>query len=65
MVDLRGEVDLRWLERVVSGEVDREEKHTARVWRVWWAHDGCLPVVQVVADWAGRAGRGWVSKLLV
>ena len=44
MVDAGGEVDLRGLEGVVGGEVDCEEKDTARVWRVAGTHDGRLPV---------------------
>ena len=32
VVDARGEVDLRRLERVVCGEVDCEEEDTAGVW---------------------------------
>ena len=34
MVDARGEVDLGGLERIVGGEVDREEEDTAGVWGV-------------------------------
>jgi hypothetical protein len=32
VIDAGGEVDLRGLERVVGGEVDREEEDTAGVW---------------------------------
>lgn len=67
MVDAGGEVDLRRLEGVVCGEVDREEEDTARVWRVAGAHDRRLPVelrllVQLLLPIpcleAGQAG-GW------
>lgn len=32
VVDAGGEVDFRWLERIVGGEVDSEEENAARVW---------------------------------
>lgn len=44
VVDAGGEVDLRWLEWVVGGEVDREEEYAAGVGRVAGSHDGRLPV---------------------
>src|ERR1700712_4619945 len=44
VVDAGGEVDLRRLEGVVGGEVDREEEDAAGVGGVARAHDGRLPV---------------------
>lgn len=44
MVDAGGEVDLWRLERVVCGEVDREEEDAAGVGGVAGPHDGCLPM---------------------
>lgn len=61
MVDSRGEVDLRWLERIVCREMDVQEVDTSGVWRVFWSHDGGLPVVLVLlVDWSGRAVGWWV-----
>ena len=61
MVDSRGEVDLRWLERIVCREMDVQEVDTSSVWRVFWSHDGGLPVVLVLlVDWSGRAVGWWV-----
>lgn len=57
VVDLGGEVDLRGLERVICGEVDGQEEDAALVWGIGRSHDGRLPVEQVLADGAGRAGR--------
>ena len=34
MIDLSGEGDFGWLERVVGGERDGEEEDTSSVWRV-------------------------------
>lgn len=61
MVDASGECHLGRLERVVGGEVDGEEEDSALVRRLWRAHDGGLPVEQVVAHGAGRALRGGVA----
>jgi len=61
MIDPGCEVDLRWLERVVSWEMDVQEEHTTSVWRVIWSHDGGLPMVLILLiDWASRAVGGWV-----
>ena len=57
MVDLRGEVHLWRLERVVGWEVDVQEEHAASVGTVRWAHDGRLPVEHVVSNWPRRAIR--------
>ena len=54
MVDPRGEVDLRRLERVVSREMNVEEEHSARIWRIVWTHDGSLPVILILLiNWTG------------
>lgn len=42
MVDLRLELDLRRLERVVLRELDLQEEHTALVRALRWTHDGRL-----------------------
>lgn len=69
MVDASGEVDLGRLEGIVGGEVNGKEENTSRVWRIAGSHDRCLPVKQVFAYWASRAGRrrvtAEVSELLV
>lgn len=44
VVNAGSEVDLRWLERVVGGEVNREEEDAAGIGRVAGSHDGRLPV---------------------
>jgi hypothetical protein len=56
VVDAGSEVDLRRLERVVGREVNREEKDTARVWGVAGSHNSSLPVEQILANRASRAG---------
>lgn len=61
MVDAGGEVDLGRLERVVGREVDRQEKDAARVGGIARSHNRGLPVKQILADGASRAGRGRVS----
>jgi hypothetical protein len=35
--------------RLTWGKVDGDEEHAACVWAVCWAHDGCLPVKQIIA----------------
>ena len=61
MVDSRGEVDLGWLERIVSREMDVQEVDTSGVWGVFWSHDGGLPVVLILlVNWSGRAVGWWV-----
>ena len=64
VVDTGGEVDFGRLERVVSGEVDGQEEDAGRVGRVAGAHDGRLPVEQILSDGASRArGRGVASQV--
>ncbi len=53
MIDSGRECDLWWLERVVGGKVDGEEEDPSLVGTLWWAHDGGLPVKQIISDWAG------------
>ena len=61
MVDTGGEVDLGWLEWVVSWEMDVQEINTTGVRRVIWAHDGSLPVVWILLiDRSGGAVGWWV-----
>ena len=45
VIDYCCEVDLGWLERVVSWEVDAQEEASSGVWRVIWSHDGGVPMV--------------------
>ena len=65
VVNSCGEVDLSWLERVVSWEMNVQEEDSSRVRRIIWSHDGCLPVVLVLlVDWTGGAVGGWIfSKI--
>jgi hypothetical protein len=35
--------------------VNGEEENTALVGAVWGAHDGSLPMEQVIPNWTGRA----------
>ena len=65
VVDSCGEVDLGWLEWVVSWEMDVQEVDTSGIWRVIWSHDGSLPVILVLlVDWSGGAVGGWIfSKI--
>ena len=60
MVDSGGEVALGRLEWVVSGEMNVQEEHSAREWRIIGPHNGCLPVILIfLVDGASRAvGRG-------
>lgn len=61
VIDARREVHLGRLERVVGREVDVQEVHAAGVRAVLGAHDGRLPVEQVVAHGAGAAVSGRVA----
>jgi hypothetical protein len=61
VVDSRGEVDLGWLERVVSWEMDVQEVDSSSIWRVIWSHDGGLPMVLILlVNWSGGAVGWWV-----
>ena len=61
MVNSRGEVDLGWLEWVVSWEMNVQEEDSSGVRRIIWSHDGCLPVILVLlVDWTGGAVGGWI-----
>ena len=60
MVDSCGEVKLGWLEWVIGWEMDVQEEDTTGVWRVLWAHNGCLPMVLVLlVDWTSGAVCWW------
>lgn len=61
MVDTGGEVNLGRLKRVVGREVNGEEENASRVRGIARSHDSSLPVEQILADGAGRAGRGRIS----
>ena len=61
MVDSCGEVDLGWLEWVVSWEMDVQEVDTSGIRRIIWSHDGCLPVILVfLINWSSGAVGGWI-----
>jgi len=61
MVDSCGEVDLGWLERIVSREMDVQEINTSGVWGVLWSHNGGLPVILILlVNWSGGAVGWWV-----
>ena len=60
MIDSRGEVELSWLEGIVSWEVDVQEVNTSSEWGVIGSHDGGLPVILVLlVDWTGGAVIRW------
>jgi hypothetical protein len=61
VIDPRVEADLRWLEWIVGREVNRQEEHATRVWRVTRTHDSCLPMEQVFSSRAGRARGGRIT----
>ena len=61
MIDPGGEVDLWWLEWVVSWEVDVQEEDTTSIWWVIRSHDGSLPVVLILLiDWSSGAVGWWI-----
>ena len=61
MVDSSCEGDLWWLEWIISWEMNVQEVDSTGIWRVIWAHDGCLPVELILlVKWSGRAVGGWV-----
>mmetsp|Transcript_11481 Transcript_11481/g.34269 ORF Transcript_11481/g.34269 Transcript_11481/m.34269 type:complete len:229 (-) Transcript_11481:12-698(-) len=60
VVNLRREGHLWRLEGVVGGEVDVQEKDAALIRRLLRAHNGGLPVKEVVAHGARAAGGGRV-----
>jgi len=61
VVYFRDELELRWLERIISWEVDVQEENTAGERRVIGPHDGGLPVERIgfVLGSCGTVG-GWV-----
>ena len=65
MVNASRKINLGRLERVVRRKVDVQEEDTASVGRVGGAHNGGLPVEQVVANGSGTAGgRGITAEVL-
>ena len=44
---------LRRFERVVSWELDIQEKHAARIRAVWRPHEGCLPMEELDTEQHG------------
>ena len=65
VVDLGGEGHLGGLEGVVCGEVDGEEEDAPLVRTLGWAHDGCLPVEQILPHGACRALGWWVPVTIM
>ena len=45
MEDFCFEVNLRWLESVVSWKMHNQVEDSSLVWRLIWSHDGGLPMV--------------------
>ena len=61
MVDSCGEVNLGWLEWVVSWEMNVQEEDTSGIRRIIWSHDGGLPVILVLfVNWSGGAVGWWI-----
>ena len=44
-----------YLERIIRGKVNVEKENSAGIRRVFWSHDGRLPVEHIITDWSGRA----------
>ena len=65
MVDPGCEVDLCGLEWVIGREMDIQEIDTSRIWRIFWTHNGSLPVILILlVNWTSRAVGGWIfSKI--
>merc|ERR1719266_2285700 len=57
MIDLRREMTLRRLERIISWKSDVEEEDATSVCRVRRAHYGRLPIEHIIAHWSSRAIR--------
>jgi hypothetical protein len=57
VIDSSGEVDLGWLEWIVSGKVNIQKENAPCIWRVVGAHDGCLPVEHIITDGTCRTVR--------
>lgn len=62
MVDLRLELDLGRLERVVLRELDLQKEHTAFVWALRGTHDGRLRVAK--ASVGGETNTSWVPSIV-
>ena len=60
VVDFRGEVDLRWLVRVFSWELNVQIESTSSVWGVIRSNYEALPVVLSLVDWSGTEVGLWV-----
>lgn len=65
MINSSREVNLGWLEWVVSWEVNVQEENSSGKRRVLWSHDGGLPVELIfLINWASRAVCWWIfSKI--
>ena len=54
---------LRWLEWVISWEMDVQEVHSTCIWAIIWSHDSCLPMVLIVlVDWSSWTVGRWISS---
>ena len=50
VVDLGDEAHFGRLEGIVRRKVHIQKEHSARIRRVWWTSDHCLPVEQVFTN---------------
>jgi len=66
VVYARDERHLWGLERVIWGELDGEEEHSALVRALLWTHDGRLPFEHIFfVNRSRRALRGWVTAQIL
>jgi hypothetical protein len=64
VIDTSGKVNLGWLERIVSGEMNIQKENTSCIWGLIWSHNSCLPVEHIIAYWSCRTvGRGVFSQV--
>lgn len=70
VVNSSGEVHLGWLEWVVSWEVNIQEENSSGERRVFWSHNGGLPMELIfLVNWTSGAVCWWIfskiNKLLL
>ena len=65
MVDACRELHSRWLEGVISGELDLKKEDSACVWTVFRSRDRCLPaeLVGIVGGAGGAIGERIASQV--
>lgn len=54
------ECNLWRLEWVICWKVNGQKEDSSLVWTVWWSHNGCLPLKQIIWNWASWAVSWWV-----